>query len=117
MLERALHELHPALDAEDERDARRRAEGIVAAAVNQYLPSAEVIRPASGPVTVADVAEELFRHPPGLLPAEAHSLNERLRSLRVQLPDDLGLSKLTAWGEAHSVRPRRNTGRRFGRRP
>jgi hypothetical protein len=72
----------------------------LSAAVEQHLPSAEVVRPATGPVTVADVADELFRHTPDRLPAEAHQLNERLRQSPEPLPPDLGLSKLTAWAEA-----------------
>ncbi len=99
-LEQALQELHAALDAEDRRDAGQRVAAAVAAAVEQHLPSAEVLRPAGGPVTAADVADELFRHTPGRLPAEAHALNEKVRSARVPLPDDLGLSRLAAWGEA-----------------
>lgn len=99
-LEQALHELHAAVEAEDECDAERQAVVAIAEAVERHLPSAEVVRPDTGPVTVADVADELFRHTPGRLPAEAHLLNEQLRSARIHLPDDLGLSKLTAWAEA-----------------
>jgi hypothetical protein len=99
-LERSLHELHATLDVEDECDAEQRVAVAVTEAVERHLPSAEVVQPASGPVTVADVADELFRHTPDRLPAEAHALNEKLRSARVQLPDDLGLSKLIAWAEA-----------------
>jgi hypothetical protein len=99
-LEQALQELHAALDAEDEHEAERQAATVVTAAVGQHLPSAEIVRPASGPVTVADVADELFRHTPDRLPPEAHLLNEKLRSARSELPADLGLSKLVAWAEA-----------------
>ena len=53
-----------------------------------------------GPVTVADVADELFRHTPGRLNADAHALNDRLRTSREPLPVELGLSKLIAWAEA-----------------
>jgi len=72
----------------------------VATIAEQHLRSAEVIRPEAGPVTVGDVAEEVFRHTPDRLPAAAHALNERLRAAADPLPADLGLSKLTAWAEA-----------------
>ena len=58
------------------------------------------IRPAAAAVTVADVAEQLFRHAPNRLPAEAHLLNERLRRSAERLPANLGLPQLTAWAEA-----------------
>jgi hypothetical protein len=82
-------------------EAQAHVDAAVVAAVEQHLPSAEVVEPTSGPLTVADVANELFRHTPDRLPAEAHALNEQLRSARVRLPDDLGLSKLASWGEIH----------------
>jgi hypothetical protein len=69
------------------------------AAVEKHLPSAEIVQSKAGPVTVADVAEELYRHTPDRLPAEAHVLNERLRATQEPLPDELGLSGLTAWAE------------------
>jgi hypothetical protein len=78
----------------------------VTAAVETYMPSAEIVRPHFGPVTVADVAEELFQHTPDRLPAAAHLLNERLRSTADPLPEELGLVRLTAWAEA-----------RFGKAP
>jgi hypothetical protein len=95
-LEAALREVHAGLIEE----ADRAAAGALTAAVETHLPSAEIIRTVAGPVTVADVADELFRHTPDRLPAEAHLLNERLRASRESLPADLGLSKLTAWAEA-----------------
>lgn len=95
-LEQALHELHQALEADAEHDTV----AAVAQAVEQHLPSAEIVRPSSGPVTVADVANELFRHAPDRLPAEAHALNEKLRSASEPLPESLGLSKLVTWAEA-----------------
>jgi hypothetical protein len=49
---------------------------------------------------VGDVAEELFRHAPDRLSAEAHALNERLRTATEPLPTDLGLTKLVVWAEA-----------------
>ena len=65
-----------------------------------HLASAEILRPTAGVVTVADVADELFRHTPNRLPAEAHLFNERLREAAEPLPSNLGLPQLTAWAEA-----------------
>ena len=68
--------------------------------VEKHLPSAEIVKPVSGVVTVADVADELFHYTPGGLPAEAHQMNERLRAARDELPESLGLPDLRAWAEA-----------------
>jgi hypothetical protein len=92
-LEEALHAVHAGLAEE----ATAESSDAVAAAVGQFLPSAAVIRPASGPVTVGMVADELFRHTPGRLPAAAHALNETLRRSADELPADLGLPELTDW--------------------
>jgi hypothetical protein len=91
----AIHDIHAGLIEE----RLQAAADAVAAAVEAHLPSAEVVRPATGPLTVADVADELFRHTPDRLSAEAHALNEKLRASRDPLPADLGLSKLVAWAE------------------
>lgn len=100
MLTAAFQQLHADL-AEEQSDAEAAtATGVIAAAVGQHLPSAEIVTSAIAPVTVADVATELFRHPPGKLSAAAHSLNEKLRLSQDPLPADLGLSKLVAWAEA-----------------
>lgn len=92
----ALH----ALNAELADDARRAEVSAVAAAVAAHLPSAEVARPAAGPVTVADVAAELRRRPPARMPAAVHALTDRLTAADDALPDDLALPKLIAWAEA-----------------
>jgi hypothetical protein len=99
-LEVALREVHAGLLEEESREASAAIGSALAAAVSSHLPSAEVVTSAAGPVTVGDVADEIFRHAPTHLPAEAHRFNERLRSSRQPLPEDLGLSKLTAWAEA-----------------
>jgi hypothetical protein len=98
-LESALREVHAGLIEEQAREATASAEATLTAAVEAHLPSAEVIRPA-GPVTAADVADELFRHPPNRLPAAAHALNEKLRTAAEPLPPNLGLPQLTAWAES-----------------
>ncbi|OWK37301.1 hypothetical protein [Fimbriiglobus ruber] len=95
-LEAAFHSLHVGLE---EADAEATADAL-AAAVEKHLPSAEIVRPAAGPVTVSMVAEELFRHTPDRLSADAHALNDRLRQSADELPAELGLPTLTAWAEA-----------------
>jgi hypothetical protein len=95
-LERALHQVHTGLA--DEWLAT--AVAVVGETVDRLLPSASIVHSAAGPVTVADVADELFRRPRELLPADAHTLNERLRAARDPLPEDLALGKLATWGEA-----------------
>lgn len=95
-LEVALRQVHAGLI---EEQAMAEVE-TVAAAAEAHLVSGQVARPVAGPVTVADVANELFRHTPDRLPAEAHALNSALRSARDPLPSDLGLPQLVAWAEA-----------------
>ena len=94
-LEAAFDDIHTALL---EHDTDQTA--AVAEAVAKHLPSAEIVRPTAGPVTVGMVADELFRHTPDRLSAAAHQLNDRLRASAAELPVDLGLSKLTTWAEA-----------------
>jgi hypothetical protein len=98
-LEAVLREVHTGLIEEQADDATASAVTAVTAAVETHLPSAEIIRASAGPVTVGDVAEELFRHAPDRLSSEAHLLNERLRASRKPLPEDLGLSGLIGWAE------------------
>jgi hypothetical protein len=94
-----LHEVHSGLIEEQAGEAAAVAAAALIAAVQTHLPSAEIVRFPAGPVTVGDVAEELFRHTPDRLPAEAHLLNERLRGSQEPLPEDLGLSGLISWAE------------------
>ncbi len=95
----ALREVHAGLVEEQAALGTAAAAGALTAAVETHLPSAEIVRPSTGPITVGDVAAELFRHTPDRLPAAAHLLNERLRASRVPLPEDLGLSGLIGWAE------------------
>lgn len=98
-LEMVLREIHAGLVEEQTQEAVATSSAALTAAIVKHLPSAEILRSEARPVTVADVAEELFRHTPDRLPAEAHVLNERLRATQEPLPDELGLSGLTAWAE------------------
>jgi hypothetical protein len=96
----ALREVHAGLVDEQKWVADTTATLTVAAAVEQHLPSAALIRPQAGPITVSDVADSVFRNPPDRLSAAGHEMNERLRTARDLLPTDLALSKLSAWAEA-----------------
>ncbi len=99
-LERALFEIEAALDADNAEREERAAARTVGSAVETHLKSAAIVRPDGGPITVGDVARELFRHTPDGLAAESHAFNAALQSSSEALPDNLGLSKLTAWLEA-----------------
>lgn len=95
-LEDALHAVHAGL-------AEEGTAGVAAAvedALTKHLPSAEVIRPTAGPVTVGMVADELFRHPPSGVSMDGWRLNDELRSSTEPLPRELGLTSLTKWAEA-----------------
>jgi hypothetical protein len=98
-LEAYLYALDAEIDADDKLQAGRTAKPMIADAVRTHLPSAAIVEPGTGPVTVGDVARELLRHPPAGLPAEAHALNEALGQSSEALPENLGLSKLVAWAE------------------
>ena len=95
-----LREVHAGLVEEQETAAAVEERDALTAAAARHLPSGTIVRPATGPITVADVADELFRRPPDRLPATVHQLNDRLRAAHEPLPPDLGLSKLTTWAEA-----------------
>jgi hypothetical protein len=96
----ALQEIHAGLVEEQDSGLASFSSAALKTAVQEHMPSAEVTEVTGGLVTVADVAEELFRHTPDRLPVNAHVLNDKLRSTQEPLPDDLGLSGLTAWAEA-----------------
>jgi hypothetical protein len=98
-LETVLRQVHAGLVDEQADAAIATVAAALTGAVEKHLPSAEIVRSTTNPVTVGDVAEELFRHAPDRLPAEAHVLNERLRVSQEPLPDDLGLSNLIGWAE------------------
>jgi hypothetical protein len=99
-LEGILREVHAGLlEERAQGELAASAEGITTA-VEEHLPSAEIVRQTSGPTTVGDVADELYRHCPDRLPIDAHLLNERLRQSQEPLPENLGLSVLTAWAES-----------------
>lgn len=100
-----LHRLNAHLAAEQDADQQAAVADQVVAAIAAHMPSAEVIRPASRPLTVADVAEHLRRNPPRGLTADDLRINDELKKSEEPLPADLGVARVVAWG------------RRFGNAP
>ncbi|MBX9627018.1 MAG: hypothetical protein K2X82_24665 [Gemmataceae bacterium] len=98
-----LFGLHDAVVADQDRDAA--AAAAVVGAIEAHLPSAEVVRPTAGPLTVAEVAEHLRRHPPRGLTADDLAANDRLRAAADPLPDDLGLPQVVGWGRRYGAVP------------
>lgn len=98
-LRTAFEEVHADL-LEEQQDELLAISKEIADAVETHLPSARGIDPPTGPVTVADVAKELFEHPPSQLTASAHKVNESLLRSTEPLPSNLGLPDLIAWAEA-----------------
>lgn len=98
-LESALREIHAGVVEEAVQHKQTTITEGVVAAVEHHLPSAEIVRQTDGPITVADVAEELSRNFVGQLPIDALLLHEQLRTSPDVLPNDLGMSALAAWAQ------------------
>jgi len=103
-LDAMLHGLHAELAAEQEAEHAAIASAVVEQ-IERHLPSAEIIRPATGPLTVADVAEHLRRHPPAGLTIEDLRLNDVLRQLTDAVPTELGISQVIRWGTRFGSAP------------
>lgn len=95
-----FHQVHDDLVAEQDTAETAAATSAIANAVEKHLPSASLIRDPSGSVTFADVADELYRHPPMGLSNDVFRLNDDLRSSSEPLPTELGLTALIAFAEA-----------------
>lgn len=90
-----LFALDEEIVAEQDRDA---------GAVEAHLPSAEVVGPAAGPLTVAEVAEHLRKHMPrGLTDDDLAA--DRLRAAADPLPDDLGVPAVVGRGRRYGAVP------------
>lgn len=95
-----FQQVHDDLIAEQDAAETAKATAGIAESVERHLPTAEIVRDPVGPVTFADVADELFRHPPTGLSNDAFRLNDELRSSAEPLPTELGLSALIAFAQA-----------------
>ncbi len=54
-----LHGLNAELSRDQDTEEAVNARGVIDAAIEKHMPSAEVIRPTFGPLTVAEVAEHI----------------------------------------------------------
>jgi hypothetical protein len=81
-----------------EAETRAQLETAVVEAVEQHMPSAELIRSPAGPLTVAEVAEFIRRHPPAGLAIDEVAANEQLRQSAEVVPAELGMSQVLDWG-------------------
>jgi len=95
-LAETMHSLHRGLIEEQKALDER----TIARSVSMAMPSARIERESNGPITVADVAEELFHTAGKSLAGDGYAWIEKLRLSSAPLPDDLRLSKLSAWAEA-----------------
>ncbi len=94
-------ELAQAYDAESQAGI----EAAVLEAVEQHMPSAEIMRPAAGPLTVSEVAEFIRRHPPAGLTTDEIAVNEQLRESAQLVPAELGMSQVLDWGRQFGSLP------------
>jgi hypothetical protein len=100
-----LHGLHAELGAEQDARERDALDAAVVASIEEHLPSAEVIRPAAGPLTAAEVAEHIRRHPPAGLTTDDLRLNDVLRQVAAEVPETLGLRQVVRWGSRFGPAP------------
>ena len=100
-----LHGLHAELVAEQEAQEHAAIASAVAEQIERHMTSAEVIRPITGPLTVAEVAEFIRRHPPAGLTVDDLRLNDVLRKTTEAVPAELGLSQVMRWGTRFGSAP------------
>ena len=104
-LDAMLHGLNAELVAEQDGGEHAAIAAAVLEQIEEHLPSAEVIRPVTGPLTVAEVAEHIRRHPPAGLTVDDLQLNDVLRHRTEVVPAELGLSQVLRWGTPFGSAP------------
>jgi hypothetical protein len=104
-LEAMLHGLNAELVAEQDAQDQATITSVVLDSIEQHMPSAEVVRPTHGPLTVAEVAEHIRRHPPAGMTSDDFRLNDLLRKATEEVPAELGISQVIRWGERFGSAP------------
>jgi hypothetical protein len=100
-----LHGLNAEFVAEQDAQETAAIVSAVVDTIEKHMPSAEVIRPTTGPLTVAEVAECIRRHPPAGLTTDDLKLNDMLRQAGDQVPSQLGISQVISWGKRFGSAP------------
>jgi hypothetical protein len=104
-LDAMLHGLNAELVAEQEARESATIASVVLDTIDKHMPSAEVIRPTTGPLTVAEVAEHIRRHPLAGLTTDDLTINDVLRKATEEVPTELGISQLVRWGTRFGFAP------------
>jgi hypothetical protein len=104
-LDAMLYGLNAELVAEQDAQEHAAIASAVLHNVEQHMPSAEIVRPATGPLTVAEVAEHIRRHPPAGLTTDDLKLNDVLRKATEAVPAELGISQVIRWGTRFGSAP------------
>jgi hypothetical protein len=100
-----LHALTDEAATEHETERRAAATRAVVAGIEAHLPSAAVVRPDAGPLTVGQVADHLRKFPPRGLTIDELRLNDALRGSAEAVPGELGASQVVAWGRRFGLAP------------
>lgn len=100
-----LHGLNAELAAHYDDATRSELGAALVGAIEKHMPSAEVLRPVSTAVTVATVAEYLRKYPPAGLTTDELRLNDALRASAEELPAELGVAQVVAWGRRFGPAP------------
>lgn len=104
-LDAMLHGLNAELVAEQDAQEQAAIASAVLGSIEQHMPSAEIVRPTTGPLTVAEVAEHIRRHPPAGLTTDDLKLNDVLRKATEEVPAELGISQVIRWGTRFGSAP------------
>jgi hypothetical protein len=98
-----LHGLNAEIVAEQDAAEAVSSKAAIESVIEKHLPSAEIIRPESGPLTVAEVAEHIRKNPPSGVTADDLKLNDALRASSEAVPRELGTAQVVAWGRRLGV--------------
>ena len=104
-LDAMLHGLNAELVAEQEAQENATIASVVLDTIDKNMPSAKVIRPTTDPLTVAEVAEHIRRHPPAGLTTDDLRINDVLRKATEVVPTQLGISQVIRWGTQFGSAP------------
>jgi hypothetical protein len=104
-LDAMLHDLNAEWVADQDALENDPVAAAVVDQIEKHMPSAELIRAACGPLTVAEVAEQIRRHPPAGLTMDDVKLNDVLLGVAEEVPTELGISQVINWGRRFGWAP------------